>query len=213
MRRGLLAVACVCLPVLFMTTQAPSQTADPAGPRWLFQGPDDPTNVAPLFVEIIIAGGLEALTRKGHDQTASRDAFRTLFRNFFATDEIGEIVLGRLWLDAPNEQRARFLEALGGYLANILMTSIPKGRFIVRDASLTGSTRSGATRAEVITVFVGENFSARVPWIVAVIDGELKVLDITFAGTSFLLDHKGKFDRILRRNGGSLDGLISEIRR
>ena len=72
-----------------MTSQAPAQTAAPAGPRWLFQSPDDPTNVAPLFVEIIIDGGFDALTRESHDQTASREAFRTLFHNFFATDDLG----------------------------------------------------------------------------------------------------------------------------
>lgn len=195
------------------TAEIAAQPAGPVGPRWLFQGPEDPTNVAPLFVEIVIDGGIDALTGTRRNRAESQEIFRQIFREFFATENIGQLVLGPLWLTATETQRERFLDALGIYLGNRVIDRVPNGQFFVRDAVLTGRSPLGAPSAEVITVFVGQNFSARVPWTVSIVDGELKVLDIRFAGNSFLLDQRNTFERVLRRNGNSLDDLIAEIQR
>jgi ABC-type transporter MlaC component len=184
---------------------------NPEGPRWVFRNEADVAIVAPSFVESVIVGGISALTQSRADRSAGRRGFRSIFRNAFATEQIGQAVLDRQWNSASLGQQDAFLDALAFYLADLIIDDIPDGDFIVRTASNIGLSASGVSQTEVVTVFVGQNFSARVPWIVAEVDGQLKILDITFSGSSFLYDQKDKFDRILRFNDGSLEALIDDL--
>ncbi len=210
-----LAVAIFTSSIGFAETARPiaNQNATPIGPRWIFQAPDDPTNVASIFVDTVIDAGLAALTQAQTSRQLAHEIFRQIFSSAFASEQIGQAVLGRIWSTASIEQRDAFLDVLAIHLADVIIDRVPDGRFQVRGASLAGQSELGLPQTEVVTVFVGQNFSARVPWIVATVDGEMKILDITFARTSFLLGQKGDFDRILQRNGGSLDGLIETLGR
>ncbi|MCZ6604821.1 MAG: ABC transporter substrate-binding protein [Alphaproteobacteria bacterium] len=211
-----LALTAVFAVIFFMPEPHPQFFAPAAaqiGPRWILRTPDDPTHVAPLLVESVINGGLTALADPRRGRAEQREVFGAMFRRFFATDEIGRSLLEQHWETATLAQRGRFLNALGGYIADAANKALPPGHFVVRGASLQARSPLEAATAEVATVFIGQNFSARVPWMVTIVDGELKILDVSFAGSSFLLGQKDKLRRMLRLNGGSLDRLIVDMAR
>ena len=65
---------------------------------------------------------------------------------------------------------------------------------------------------EVKTHFNSVDFEGEVLWSLVAINGDIKILDATFAGRSFLLAQKTDFEKILREVDGSIPALIEILR-
>ena len=169
------------------------------------------TEVAPGFVEILTRNGIGALATTDQDRSERRAALSQTFYRSFATDAIAQIVLGRYWLSASAHDKTNFLSALGGYVADAVISNFSNGQFEIFSASIPENQPADGQRVEVLTVFVTESFSTTVVWSLDVDGDGLKVVDIIFGGRSFLLAQRSHFQRIMQRNGGSLAALIEEI--
>ena len=188
-----------------------AQDVEIGDPRFSVESFDDAVNIAPHFIEALIGEGIVTLIDQSHDRQERRELFRETFRRSFATNEIGRLIIGRHWNTASDEEKLAFLEALGGIIADTLLLNFRSGQFEIRAARAIVDVPQGGQRIIVNTIFVSENISVAVPWTVTVADGELKVLDIVVFGSSYLLTRKDEFAETLRRNGGSLTGLIADM--
>jgi phospholipid transport system substrate-binding protein len=173
---------------------------------------DDIENAAREFVAEMSDDAIDALAAAGISREERIDRFRGLFNSRFAVPVIGRWVLGRHWRKAtPNEQ--------GQYL--VLFEDLMVASYVDRFARYTGEsltiTRSVSDGKRGVTVFSEIDRprggrAVRVDWRVASRGDLLKVVDVVVEGTSLSTTLRSDFASIIRREGGSVHGLIEILR-
>lgn len=174
--------------------------------------PAEPQSAARHFIAAMASDALGALTAPGLSRRQRLDRFRALFRDRFAVATTGKWVLGRHWRKASPEERRQYL----GLFEDLMVVS-----YVDRFAAYTGQSlrivdsrahgRSGAVVRSRIDRPAGGH-PVRVDWRVATRDGAVKVVDVIVAGTSLSATLRSDFGSHIRRNGGSLAGLIAALR-
>ena len=166
---------------------------------------------APTFIKVLTQSGVSALTDITLPPSERREQVRQTFLDSFATQSIARIVLGRYWFGASAEDKLRFVDVLGYYVADNVTDNFPQGRFEIFDTAKIDGPNPAVPRYEVVTVLVADTFSSRIIWTIDVIDDQPKVFDLKIDGSSFLQSQKDKFALILQRNNGSIPDLIESI--
>lgn len=215
---SLVKVASVCFATLVpmlaqMPGNAAAQATGTASSQLTVRSSEETIATAPVFVETLTRDGIAVLRDPNLDRTAQENYFRSVFIHSFALQEIGRRVLARAWSRTTPRQRVLFLDALGKRLADTLIRGFPTdGEFEVLSVREIETSQPETMAIEVKTHFNSVDFEGEVLWSLLAINGDIKILDATFAGRSFLGAQKTDFQEMLREVDGSIPALIEILR-
>jgi phospholipid transport system substrate-binding protein len=186
------------------------------GVSWILSGPaayaGDTEEKAKAFIESLADGAIEALTTDSIPREQRIERFRILLKDHFAVKTIGRWVLGRYWNRATKEQRSEYLS---------LFEDLVIVTYVDRFTAYSGETLS-VTKIVPATgkdLLVNTNISRpnsaqpiTVDWRVRQRDSGFKIVDVIVEGVSMGQTQKSEFASVIRRNGGTIEGLLSKLR-
>ena len=173
---------------------------------------DDIETAARKFVAAMSDDAIDALAAADIGREERINRFRALFNARFAVPVIGRWVLGRHWRKATPAERDEYL---------VLFEDLMVASYVDRFARYTGEsltiTRSVSDGKRGVTVFSeidrpSGGKAVRVNWRVASRGDLIKVVDVVVEGTSLSTTLRSDFASIIRREGGSVHGLIEILR-
>lgn len=172
------------------------------------------TDDARIFIESLAEQAIESLTRGNVPRPERVVRFRAILDKYFDVKTIGRWVLGRHWKKATEDERAEYLELFEQLLVDT---------YVDRFTEYAGKnplsvTKTLAKKGSDIIVYSNIERSeggkpVRVDWRVRARGGEFKIVDIMVEGISMGQTQRSEFASVIRRNGGKIDGLLSELRK
>jgi phospholipid transport system substrate-binding protein len=144
--------------------------------------------------------------------TAQRVArFHELFREDFDVPGIARFVLGRYWRTATPEQQEEFVKLFQDYIA--LVYSSQLAAYSGETLRVTGSRPEpeGTVVASEIVRPTGAS-PVKVDWHLTDRNGTYKISDVSVDGISMAVTQRSEFAAVIQRNGGQVQGLITQLR-
>ena len=173
---------------------------------------DDLSNRASQFIEGLADKAIAALT----EESVSRDdriaRFRKLLNEHFAVQTIGRWVLGRYWNRATDAEKKEYLSLFEDL---IVITYVD--RFTAYSGEKLTVTKAVPANGEdllVTTVITQPNSAEKVEvsWRVREYKDSFKIVDVIVAGVSMGQTQRSEFASVIRRNGGTVEGLLNKLR-
>jgi phospholipid transport system substrate-binding protein len=166
---------------------------------------------AQTFIETISDKAINLLTSKDLPKAKRVANFRELFIEHFAVKGIGRWVLGRYWKRASEVEKEEYL----GLFEDLMVVSYVD-RFTKYTSNGLKIVKTISKRANTATVYSqiiqpGASSAIRVNWRVGSRDDETKVVDVVVEGTSLSNTLRSEFSSVIRRNGGSVSGLLAVL--
>lgn len=169
---------------------------------------------AKKFVEVLADDAIKSLAVNDISDAERASRFRILMHKNFAIKGIGKFVLGRHWRKASDPIRKEYLR---------LFEDLLVATYAQRFAKYAGETLN-ITRAEVrgqrdvivhsTMLRVDSTKPLKVAWRVrGTKSGTYKIVDIMVEGISMIQTQKSEFSSFIKKNGGKLDPLLTEIRK
>src|SRR5215472_16378321 len=157
--------------------------------------------------------GNRALEVLGKNATpAQRVArFQELFREDFDVPGIARFVLGRYWKTATPEQQAEFVKLFEDYITIVYSSQL--AAYSGETLKVTGS-RPGPEGAIVASEIVRPTGAppVKVEWHLTDRNGTYKINDVAVDGISMAVTQRSEFAAVIQRNGGQVQGLITQLR-
>ena len=140
--------------------------------------------------------------------------FRTLLREGFAVDKIGQFVLGKYRRKATTEELKEFLELFENYIVSLYSTALRNYSGQTYVVSRVVNTRNAHDKMVVTHINPETDVNpTKVVFQVRNWKGVYKVLDIKIQGVSMILTQRDEFTGLIRNNGGTVAALISALRK
>ena len=153
---------------------------------------------------------LMAILNAPDDPLARRGQLEALIKDAIDVGGIARFTLGRLWTSASEDQRTEYVRLFPA----VLLVNVGKAfgsyrgvRFNVDRATWTDSG------VEVATTLLRPDYSMQVTWIVGLIGGTTKIVDIVAGGFSMRLSQRDDCMKLLGRDNNSIGNLIDTLRR
>ncbi len=167
---------------------------------------------AQTFIEKMADRAVDTLTAADIPRPERIQQFRLIFNEHFAVRSIGRWILGRYWKKATAEEKAEYLA-----LFEDLMVATYVDRFANYSNESLRITRTLSNNREIATVssvILQPNSSnkIKVDWRVGSKEGLFKIVDVVVEGASMSSTMRSDFGSIVRRQGGSIAGLIEALR-
>lgn len=164
---------------------------------------------ARAFVKQISARAVIVLS----DQSASLEAREAEMRSIVAENvdftTIARFVLGESWKTATESERTEYLKLFRAFLLETYARRFGgySGQTLRIDGAKTHGERSAAVET---TILQDGGDDLRVVWLVANVDGEIKIRDIVLNGKSMALTQRSEFAAIIQRD--EIGGLLQLLR-
>ena len=163
------------------------------------------------FIETLGEKTIAAITRENVSDEARFEEFGRLFRESFAIDAISRFALGRHWRRATEEQRKEYRSLFADF---IVRTYAGRFRQYSGETLTVEGEREINERDTIVSSRINtpDGTSIRVDWRVRTKGGDHKIVDIIVEDVSTVLAQREEFASMIRRGGGSIEGLIAELR-
>lgn len=184
--------ACLVLALLLLST--PARAADPAA-----------------FIDRLATKAIPVLT-DGSLPRAEREAqFRSLMNEGFDVRQIAQLVTGRYWRQASEEQKQELVQLLQDYLVQIYSARFTE----YTNVSLqVNGARPEAEGTLVYSTLVRPNAPpVSLDWRVEEADGRYIITDLVVEGVSMVITQRSEFASVIRQGGGQVQALIDVLRR
>jgi phospholipid transport system substrate-binding protein len=168
---------------------------------------------AAKFIKSLSDQAIKSLTTKNITRDERIVRFRKLFKERFAVRGIGKWILGRYWRKASKDERAEYLRLF----EDLMVVS-----YVNRFSSYAGESlkfiKTVPDNATTTTVYteitqpVGGP-PVHIDWRVGSRNDLYKIVDVIVEGTSMSNTLRSDFGSIIRQKGGSIEGLISALRK
>ena len=167
---------------------------------------------AKRFIESLAGRALETLFHADLPRDQRIREFRALFNEAFAVKSTGRWILGRYWNQATDAERVEYLRLFEDLMIVTYVdrfTDYSGENLKVVDALVDDETYV-TVRTEVGSG--GSSKAYKVDWRIGQVGNRLKIADVVVEGTSLSATFRSDFASTIRRNGGSVSGLIEELR-
>jgi phospholipid transport system substrate-binding protein len=195
-RRSLISAIAAAVPLAAVVALAPAARADDiSAARAMIQSTGN------TMVSIINSSASPA---------QKQAAFQQLVLANVDVDGVARFVLGRFWRVATPQQQQEYLQTFRQLLVYAVtgQTSGFQGAsFAVGDA-----TQQPVGIVVPTTVNVPGKPPATVQWVVAMMDGQPKIIDIIAEGTSLRLTERNDYAGVISQHGGDVQPLIDAMR-
>ena len=173
---------------------------------------DDLSNRASQFIEGLADKAIAALTEESVSRDDRITRFRKLLNEHFAVQTIGRWVLGRYWNRATDAEQKEYLSLFEDL---IVITYVD--RFTAYSGEKLTVNKAVPANGEdllVSTVITQPNSAEKVEvsWRVREYKDSFKIVDVIVAGVSMGQTQRSEFASVIRRNGGTIEGLLTKLR-
>ncbi len=167
---------------------------------------------ASAFIESLAERAITALT----NETVTREErvlrFRELLKENFAVNTIGRWVLGRYWKRASKEQQDEYLRLFEDLIATTYVDRFEaySDEEIIVSKAEAGTGNDLLVKSTISRPAGGQ--AVKVSWRVREHDEKFKIVDVVVEGVSMGQTQRSEFSSVIRRNGGTVEGLLSKLR-
>ena len=162
------------------------------------------------FIRTLGGEVITLLADKNLTKAALRTEFRRLLKQGFALNGIARFVLGRYWRTANDAQRTRYLRLFEEFI--VLTYSARLGQYAGETFKVLDERDDGGRGRLVASLIVRDDGApVKVQWRVREGRSELKIVDVVIEGISMAITQRSEFAAVIRRKGGTIDGLLDEI--
>jgi phospholipid transport system substrate-binding protein len=163
------------------------------------------------FIRNLADKAVAALTVEDITRAERVRRFRILLNEHFDVRTIGRFVLGRYWRKASEEERAEFLILFEGLIVDTYVD-----RFAKYSGQALSVTKTEDSRDDSIVYSRIDRPSGGPPvgvaWRLRLRDGRYLIIDVMVEGVSMGQTQRSEFASVIRRNGGSVEGLLAKLR-
>lgn len=163
------------------------------------------------FIEGLADNAIAALTPPDIPQAEREARARELLRQNFAVETIGQFVLGRYWRTATPDERTEYLKLFEELIVSTYVDRFK--RYTGQGLKVTGSVDQ--PDGDVLVNSEIERTGAApvsIAWRVRDQDGRPQIVDVMVEGVSMGQTQRSDFSSVIRNSGGSLAGLLDEMR-
>ena len=163
------------------------------------------------FIESLGEETIGAITKPELSEDARLVEFERLFRKGFDVDTISRFVLGRYWKLATPKQREEYQVLFADSIVRTYANRFRQysGETLVIDGEREASKTDTIVSSE---INIPDGPPVRVDWRVRLKNGAFRIVDVIVEGTSMALTQRDDFASVIRRGGGDIEALISELR-
>lgn len=168
---------------------------------------------AKRFIKSMSDEALSSLTVPEKPRTERVKRFRKLLHEYFAYRTIAVWVLGRHWRKATKKQKEEYFKLFEELIVESYVDRF--ARYPGASMDITQTMTSGG-RDVVVRSLINRSDGqppVKVDWRVRAREGKFKIVDLMVEGLSMGQTQRSEFSSFIRQNGGTVDGLLSEIRR
>jgi phospholipid transport system substrate-binding protein len=149
---------------------------------------------------------LEVLQKPGIDALQRRDQVREIVRQRFDYESMSQVILGKNWRTATQQQREQF--------TTLFRELLEQTYFSAMDSYHDQKVRMGRERqkgklAEVQTYISSASKEVPVNYRLRLREGEWYAYDVTVDGVSLVSNYRTSFNNLVSEKG--MDGLLSEL--
>ena len=172
---------------------------------------DEFTDGAKAFIQDLAEKAISTLTAT-QPGTAEREAeFRRLFNQNFDVPAIGQWVLGRYWRQATGSERKEYLKEFEAFVVKTYADRL-KDYSSERLKVIDSIRRDGNAIVQSVVTREGNEAPVRIEWRVIHPEDRYLITDVVVEGVSMAQTQRSEFSSVIRRNGGSVQGLIAALR-
>ncbi|MEC9346596.1 MAG: ABC transporter substrate-binding protein [Pseudomonadota bacterium] len=151
------------------------------------------------------------LADKSKTPAERQTGLETLFRDGFDVPLLGQIVLGRYWRSASEQQKNEYLDVFYTFVVKTYASRLDS--YAGQTFTVLGSSALNDKETLVNSVVEQPRGPAlKVDWRVLTRDGEPRIVDVIIEGVSMAITHRSEFAAVIAQNGGNVDALISRLR-
>lgn len=167
---------------------------------------------ASAFVAKLGDDALALLQQTNLPRGQQEQRVRELLRRGFAMKPIGRYVLGRYWRQLDDKQETEYLQLFEEYIVKTYSSKLNLYAGLGFDVS---GERSDGDSGSIVNSEIRpkDGPAVKVQWRVRKIDGDWRIIDVMIEGVSMALTQQSEFASVIRGHGGSLDGLIADLRK
>lgn len=195
------------LPALFIAALVAAGL--PPGPARA----DEFSDGAKKFIEILTSDAISMLTVENISKTERADRFRRLMNKNFAIKGIAKFVLGRHWRKTTEAEKKEYLRLFEDLLVVTYADRFARysgEKLMVNNSEVRGK---GDALVHTIMIRVDGAKPLKVAWRVRGKVGIYKIVDIMVEGISMVVTQKSEFASFIKKNDGSMEALLSELRK
>jgi phospholipid transport system substrate-binding protein len=158
-----------------------------------------------------ISADLDRLMNSGRSGAQLYGQFERILAQYADMSAVAASVLGPPWRGASSAQRTAYVAAFQGYLARKYGRQF--GDFRNAEIHATGARDAGRAGILVKTAVVRPGReTVAVDWQISDRGGSAKAVNLVVEGVSMLATERAEVGAMLDANGGSLDGLIADMK-
>ncbi len=163
------------------------------------------------FVKTFSDKAISILSNNEISELEKSEEFTLIVMNSIDLNLISKFVLSKVWKNATDDQKERYLKAFKTYFINSyanklnqysgekvkIIGSEVKGKFTIVDSNIV---REGTDTLQI-----------NLKWRVLNRDGDIKIIDLNIEGISLIIAQREEFQSFLANNNSDLDKLISKL--
>lgn len=180
--------------VLLLALPSISNAADPAS-----------------FVDNLAKRAIPVLTDASIPQAEREAQFRSLMKEGFDTREIAQLVLGRYWRQASDEQKQDFIGLLEDYLVRLYAARFREYSDVSLEVAGVRDEPDGALVHSTLVRPSGP--PVNLDWRVEQQGGKYSITDLVVEGVSMVITQRSEFASVIRQGGGQVQALIDVLRK
>ncbi len=165
------------------------------------------------FIETLADQAISALTPPDISREERERRCRVLLRDNFGIETIGQFVLGRHWRAASPEERQEFMKLFEDFIVSTYADRF--SRYSGQRLDVYGATTEPETGDVIVKSQIERTGGApvQVDWRVRSQTDGLKIVDVYVEGVSMGVTQRSDFASVIRNNGGTITGLLGEMRK
>ena len=167
-------------------------------------------NAAALFIEKLGTEAIESLAQPGIDRKTREDRLAYLLDRAFAIKAIAKFALGRYWRSADGDQRARYLKA---FKRLIIKTYAGRFELYAGEPFRVLGQRNDGSRGYLVESHIIRSVGppVKIVWRLRPRDASFRIIDVMIEGVSMVITQRSEYSSVIRKKGGSVEGLIQEL--
>ena len=175
-----------------------------------------PASADPLspkqFIESLGEETIGAITKADVSNELRLTEFERLFRKGFDVKTISRFVLGRYWRQATPQQQGEYQALFADFIVHTYANRFRQysGQTLSVDGERLASKRDTIVSSQ---INAPDGPAVRVDWRVRAQGDGHKIVDVIIEGVSMVITQRDEFASVIRRGGGGIETLISELRR
>lgn len=204
---GLRVFAMAAIALVGLAASQPASAQMDAGGDPAIEQPDR----AQTFISDLADRAIEVWKDPTITEKEREKAFRDLLYDAFAVDFISQLVLGRHYRTASDEQLATYKDLFPEYIIRSFTGRL--GSYNNQQIDIKGTAPAGTRDVFVRSEIVSPNSQGEpihADWRVRNLDSLFKIVDVKVEGVSMAITKREEFSSIIAKDG--FDGLFEELR-